>query len=115
MISTAVLTRIDRTADNGRTEPVLAACQAVGEAADVHDVEMFVKLSAGCDQGEVNLAREAIAACLAADLGLPVPKPWLVEVPPEIIPVISDVQIADKLRRSSRIAFGSTLTPGFST
>jgi hypothetical protein len=61
----------------------------------------------------VNLAREAIAACLAADLGLPVPKPWLVEIPQEIIPVVTDAQIADKLRRSCPVAFGSTRTPGF--
>lgn len=114
MIPHAVLTRIDRTAANGRTAPVLAACEAVGGAAEDDDVEMFVKLSAGCDQAEINLAREAIAACLAADLGLPVPKPWLVEIPPEIIPVVSDAQIADKLRRSCRIAFGSTRTSGFS-
>lgn len=77
-------------------------------------MEVFVKLSAGCDQQVVNLAREAIAACLAADLRLPVPKPWLVEIPPEIISVVADAEIADKLRRSSPVAFGSTRSTGFS-
>jgi hypothetical protein len=110
MIPRAVLTRIDRAAVQGRTGPVLAACEATGE----EEVEVFVKLSAGCDQAVVNLAREAIAACLAADLGLPVPKPWLVEIPPEIIPVVTDAQIADKLRRSCPVAFASTRTIGFS-
>lgn len=110
MIPRAVLTRIDRVAVQGRTGPILSACEADGE----EEVEVFVKLSAGCDQNVVNLAREAIAACLAADLGLPVPKPWLVEIPPEIIPVVSDAQVADKLRRSCPVAFGSTRTPGFS-
>jgi hypothetical protein len=109
VIQRAVLTRIDRVAVQGRTGPILSACQA----PDENEVEVFVKLSAGCDQAVVNLAREAIAACLAADLGLPVPKPWLVEIPPEIIPVVTDAQIADKLRRSCPVAFGSTLTPGF--
>lgn len=110
MIPRAVLTRIDRVAVQGRTEPILAACEADGE----EEVEVFIKLSAGCDQGVVNLAREAIAACLAADLGLPVPKPWIVEIPPEIIPVVADAQVADKLRRSCPVAFGSTRTQGFS-
>lgn len=110
MISRAVLTRIDRVAAQGRTGPILSACEADGE----EEVEVFVKLSAGCDETVANLVREAIAACLGADLGLPVPKPWLVEIPPEIIPVVTDPQIADKLRRSCPIAFGSTRTPGFS-
>ncbi len=110
MIPRAVLTRIDRVAVQGRTGPILSACEADGE----EEVEVFVKLSAGCDQNVVNLAREAIAACLAADLGLPVPKPWLVEIPPEIIPAVTDAQVADKLRRSCPVAFGSTRTPGFS-
>jgi hypothetical protein len=109
MIPRAVLTRIDRIAIQGRTGPILSACEVNGE----DEVEVFVKLSAGCDQNVVSLAREAIAACLAADLGLPVPKPWLVEIPPEIIAVVTDGQIADKLRRSSPVAFGSTRTPGF--
>lgn len=109
MIPRAVLTRIDRVAAQGRTGPILSAC----EVDDDVEVEVFVKLSAGCDQNVVNLAREAIAACLAADLGLPVPKPWLVEIPPEIISVVTDAQIAEKLRRSCPVAFGSTRTPGF--
>lgn len=110
MIPRTVLTRIDRVAIQGRTGPILSACEVDGG----DEVEVFVKLSAGCDQAVVNLTREVIAACLAADLGLPVPKPWLVEIPPEIIPVVADAQIADKLRRSCPVAFGSTRTPGFS-
>lgn len=110
MIQRAILTRIDRVAAQGRTGPILSACEVEGG----DEVEVFVKLSAGCDQAVVNLMREAIAACLAADLGLPVPRPWLVEIPPEIIPIVADTQIADKLLRSCPIAFGSTRTPGFS-
>lgn len=110
MIPRAVLTRIDRTAIQGRTGPVLAACETdAGE-----EVEVFLKLSAGCDQKVVNLAREAVAACLAADLGLPVPKPWLVEISPEILPAVTDTAIAKKIRESSPVAFGSTRTSGFS-
>lgn len=110
MIPRALLTRIDRLAIQGRTGPILSACDVDG----VTEVEAFVKLSAGCDQGVVNLAREAIAACLARDLGLPVPTPLLVEIPPEIFPVVTNPQIADKLRRSCPVAFGSTRSTGFS-
>lgn len=110
MIPRAVLTRIDRVASQGRTGPILSACEVNGG----DEVEVFVKLSAGCDQAVINLMREAIAACLAADLGLPVPRPWLVKIPPEIIPFVADAQVADKLRRSCPVAFGSTRTPGFS-
>ena len=109
MIPRAALTRVDRVASQGRTGPILSAC----ELDDGSEVEAFVKLSAGCDQGVVNLAREAIAVCLAADLGLPVPKPMIVEIPPEIIPIVADAQVADRLRKSCPVAFGSTRTPGF--
>jgi hypothetical protein len=109
MIPRVLLTRVDRVATQGRTGPILSAC----EMEDGSEIEAFVKLSAGCDQGVANLAREAIAACLAADLGLPVPKPWIVEIPPEIIPIVSDAQVADRLRQSCPLAFGSTRTPGF--
>ncbi len=62
----------------------------------------------------VNLAREAIAACLAADLALPVPEPYLVEVPQEIIPFVEDTEVEDLLQASNPIAFGSTTKQGFS-
>lgn len=110
MIPRAVLSRIDRGAIQGRTAPILSACEVDGE----EEVEAFVKLSAGCDQNVVNLAREAIAACLAADLELPVPRPLIVEIPQEIISVVADPQVADKLRRSCPVAFGSTRSTGFS-
>jgi hypothetical protein len=109
VISRAILTRVDRVAVQGRTAPLLSAC----ETDRGENVEVFAKVSYGCDEGVVNLAREAIAACLAADLGLPVPRPWFVEIQPEIIPIIADPQIADKLRRSCPIAFGSTRALGF--
>ena len=96
MISRAVLTRIYRPASQGRTGPFVAACKSHEEG----EIEVFMKLSAGCDQQVINLAREAIAACLAGDLGLPVPKPWFIEIPPEIISAIKDSQISGKLQRN---------------
>ena len=52
MIPRAILTRIDRVAIQGRTGPILSACEPVGED---HEIEVFIKLSAGCDQQVVNL------------------------------------------------------------
>lgn len=109
MIERAVLARIDRPSAQGRTGPLLAAC----ETECGQEVEVFLKLSAGCDQGVVNLAREAVAACLAADLGLPIPRPWLIEIPPEIVRAVADPAVAAKLKDSAPVAFGSTRAPGF--
>lgn len=74
MIERATLLRVDRKATSGRTGPLIAECETEGGET----VEVFCKLSAGCEEGVVHLAREVVAACLAADLGLPVPKPYLV-------------------------------------
>ena len=56
--------------------------------------------------------REVVAACLAADLGLPIPVPVLVTTTPEWIATLADEDMAARIRRSSRIAFGSTLVTG---
>ena len=70
-------------------------------------VELFCKLSSGCEEGVSNLAREVIAACLARDLGLPVPVPYLVDIPPEFAEAVADASIAAQLPKSSSVGFGS--------
>lgn len=70
--------------------------------------EVFCKLSSGCDEGVTNLAREVIAVCLAADLGLPVPKPYLVEIPSTLADSVSDAGLAQSLKTSSNVGFGSS-------
>lgn len=70
-------------------------------------VELFCKLSSRCDEGVSNLAREAIAACLARDLALPVPESYLVDIPPELSETAADASIATQLRESSSVGFGS--------
>ena len=98
-----------RRARIGRTKPVLMLC---GEDSDA-PVEVFCKLSAGCDQGVTNLTREAIAACLAADLDLPVPKPYLVDIARELPAAVPDPGIAEQLRDSVSVGFGSTKVDQF--
>ena len=64
MLHRATPIAFDRAMGNGRTKPALLVCETqAGE-----EVEVVAKFSANCDQGVTNLAREAVAACLAADL-----------------------------------------------
>ncbi|MDE0175234.1 MAG: hypothetical protein OYH76_10175 [Defluviicoccus sp.] len=103
MLSRAAADEIVRRADSGRTSPLLMLCRADTEAP----VELFCKLSSGCDEGVLNLAREVIAACLARDLELPVPVPYLVDIPPQLSAGVADGSIAAQLRESSSVGFGS--------
>lgn len=98
----------DTAIKNGRTQPSAITC----ELPDGNTVEVVAKFSAGCDQGNVNLAREVISACLAGDLCLPVPEPFLVETTPEWIATIPDIGRRVKAENSSPIAFGSRLVIG---
>ncbi len=92
-----------RPSRNGRTRPLLLVCtNAAGD-----EVELYAKVSARCDEGAVNLAREAIAACLAGDLGLPVLQPYLVELPAVWIASVPDAALRADLTASSPVAFGS--------
>lgn len=93
----------DRPTTRGRTEPSFITC----ECADGSTVEVVAKFSAGCDQGETNLAREVIAACLAGDLGLPIPEPYLIDVSADWAETVPDLARRAKIRGSSPVAFGS--------
>ncbi len=102
MLENAVAVEFVRRATSGRTGPLILTCLTdAGEA-----IELFCKLSAGCDEGVTNLAREVVGACLAADLGLPVPKPFLVELSQEFIGAVSDPKTATRMRESAPVAFG---------
>lgn len=93
---------------NGRTRPTHLVC----EMPDGSTIELMTKLSAGCEQGVVHLARELVAACLAGDLGLPIPRPWLVEIPPAFADIIPDAERQAMFRASVPVAFGSTMITG---
>lgn len=93
---------------NGRTKPLHLVC----DKADGSTVEVIAKFSANCEEGVINLARETIAACLAADLGLPIPVPYLVEIPPDFPDIVPDVSRRDKIKASAQFAFGSTFVTG---
>ena len=112
MLSHVTAVRFDGRAQSGRTVP----CRLTCEAADGTEVEVVAKFSAGCDRKVTALVMEAIAAMLAADLDLPVPKPFLVTLEPEFIAGLPDKVVADMASRSSPVAFGSKhLPPGYTT
>jgi hypothetical protein len=103
MLRRVVATQFDRPSRSGKTRPLFLTCTD----PDGAEVEIVAKLSAGCEQQAVSLARELIAACLAGDLGLPVPEPVLVELRPAWIESVSDGDVHRLLRASLPVAFGS--------
>lgn len=92
----------DRPATRGKTGPLFITC----EAPDGSIVEVVAKFSRGCEQGNVNLAREVMGACLAGDLGLPVPEPFLIDILPQWAACLPADQRA-RVVGSSPVAFGS--------
>ena len=103
MLGRVTAGEVIREANSGRTKPVLMLCEIDSDEA----VEVFCKLSAGCFDGVTSLAREVVAACLAIDLNLPVPMPYVVEIPSALASVVTDPEIAERLRASSSVGFGS--------
>ena len=103
MLGRVTAVEVIREAKSGRTKPVLMLCEIDPDGA----IEVFCKLSAGCFEDVKSLAREVLAACLAIDLNLPVPAPYLVEIPSTLASVVTDPGIAERLGASSPIGFGS--------
>jgi hypothetical protein len=111
MLTRVVATEFVRRVTNGRTQPLILTCERV----DGTTVDVVSKFSDGCEEGVTHLAREAVGSCLAADLGLPIPEAFLVEIPPDLAEAIPDANVAAKLNGSSPMAFGCKLiTGGFS-
>lgn len=111
MLARVTLIEINRAAECGRTNPLFVTC----EKADGSTLEAVAKFSAACDLKEASLAMEVIGACLASDLGLPVPEPLLIDVPPQLVELIPDAARRDTVRMSSPVAFGSkVITGGYS-
>jgi hypothetical protein len=103
LISRVFATEFMRPMINGKSGPALVNCQRV----DGEDVEVVTKCSAGCEQKEIGLAAELISACLAAELGLPILEPFLVELDPEFIASVPDAVHRDRMMASNFVAFGS--------
>lgn len=100
--------QFDRATTQGRTQPSFVTC----ECDDGTTVELVAKFSGGCDEGNINLAREMIGACLAGDLSLPIPEPFLIEISREWAETIPDDARRTKIQQSSTVAFGSRVMTG---
>lgn len=107
MIDYAVAVGFVKVAKSGRTSPIILTC----EHEEDEQLELFCKLSESCEEGVIHLAREAIAACLAADLGLPIPKPYLVKLESDFVSSLKDDKTRNRILKSSSICFGSTKAP----
>lgn len=107
MLEKVEATRFDRAMTKGRTMPLLLAA----EFSDGRSVELIGKFSHGGQIGAIGLAREAISAMLAIDLGLPVPNPLLVTISDAFIATVPNADAADLLRQSLRVGFGSSKLP----
>lgn len=111
MLRSVTATQFHRQTTTGRTKPCLMVCTGESE-----EVELVVKCKAGCDLKEAALMHEVVAALLAADLGLPVPEPFLVELGRAFVDTIPDPGIRAVAAASLGLNFGSRkLPPGFST
>lgn len=107
MIERLTATQFDKQAGSGRTAPgFVVAENALGD-----EFELVAKLSVKCDRGAISLAMELMCACLAGDLSLPVPQPFVVDLAPDWVDSISDPSWASAARASIPVAFGSRRTP----
>lgn len=104
MLETITPIQFHGATTSGRTKPSRLFC----EKQDGTIVEVVAKFSAGCDRSETSLAMEVIGAYLAADLGLPVPAPYLLDVQPEWVATVTNGERRTLMTSSSPIAFGST-------
>jgi hypothetical protein len=72
-----------------------------------NDCEVVVKWREGLESTETGLICELMAALLAADLDLPVPKPFLVEVDSGLINGIGNNEVRTLAEKSAGLNFGS--------
>jgi len=107
MIERLSAIQFDKKAGSVRTEPGFVVAQSLAN----DDIEVIVKLSSKCDRGPTSLAIELLCACLAGDLRLPIPQPYVVDFAAEWIDSIVDQDWAAAARQSIPVAFGSKRVP----
>ncbi|MEZ5566494.1 MAG: HipA family kinase [Gammaproteobacteria bacterium] len=108
MLRRATAVQFVKPMSTGRNRPILLDCQL--------ETGLRVSVVAKCASGECGvsgLVREALAAVLASDLGLPVTEPLIVDIPNELVDTIpaTFAQVITDLSNSTVPAFGSKLIP----
>lgn len=104
MIAFGAAVRYDGESGAGRNRPL----RVVVETDDGTEHEVFLKPSGRPELSVAGLAHEALAACIAGRVGLPVCQPFLVELSPAWIASIPNDDVRQMLEISNPIAFGST-------
>ena len=104
MLETVTPVQFHDAVKTGRTKPSRVTCQK----ADGSFVEVVAKFSDSCDRKDASLAMEVISVCLAADLELPIPTPYLLDVQPPWVATVTNAERQAAMMRSSPVAFGST-------
>lgn len=104
MLETVVPVRYHSPVGSRKTKPCRIEC----EKTDGSLVEVIAKFSEGCERKETALAMEVFAACLAGDLGLPIPKPYIIDVSADFIATVPVASQQQLMAASSRLAFAST-------
>lgn len=109
MLSKLTATRFDACvpAESGKTRPFMAAAENQQE----EELEICIKLVGGCDLGVKALVAEAVSSMLAADLGLPVPEPFVVEISQDFANMIPDPQARALANKSIGLNFASKKLP----
>jgi hypothetical protein len=108
MLPRAFATGYHRISDGGRNRPLLVTVETDDGAE--HDV--YLKPSERPDMGLSGLICEYMAACLAGDLGLPIPEAFLVELDEMFIRSIPHPDLQALLFDGSPLAFGSKIDGG---
>ncbi len=108
MLSKVTAVRFDRPMSAGKTKPCLMGCRL----EDGSETDLVVKFAARCEMKYRSLTTEAVAALLAADLGLPVPEPFLVQVEAELADTIPDSAHRALVQTGLGWNFGSRLVSG---
>lgn len=96
-----------RAMSSGRTKPCLMLCAD----DDGNIFEAVIKWRGGKEMSERGLVSELMAALLAIDLGLPVPKPFIVEVAPGFNVGENKPELSAIARQSAGLNFGCERLP----
>ncbi|MGY0666010.1 HipA family kinase [Bordetella bronchiseptica] len=107
MLDTIHPIRFLRPIGAGKTKPSLVEC----EKPDGSVVEVVVKCSHGTIQGTHDLGVEAVTGMVAADLGLPIPEFFAVQLDQAFVDLVDHPETQQALRASDEFAFGSKLLP----
>lgn len=103
MIRRAALVRFDRKTEIGRTEPL----RVMVVTDDQAEHEVVMKAAPGPGLTIESLANELLGSILAADLGLPVKEPFLVQIDMEFVETVALPEQRRRLGAACALAFAS--------